>query len=178
MKEDVDRRQEDDTVNIRDKARILEEKAAKYEMEVQILEYLLHKYKEATSNKEIKEVLEEIKAIQLELTRLQKERTALRSEAESSEDRLSSLNSTPAKRKMDSPQRFRETTGIRRKLEEVKDTISTTDSNIDIYNTKKLALEKELNRLITSEKVRATNYFELEKENHQVVHKLTCPHLI
>lgn len=168
MKEDVDRKQEDETSHIRERARLFEEKAAKHELESQCLDQLLNKYKEATLNKEIREVLDEIKVVYTELVTIQKERIALINNIEACDDKLKSLNSSPAKKKMDSPIRVRESITTRRKLEELKDNLSNVESNIDIYNTKKLALEKEFSRLIASEKSRQQHCYELEKENYHV----------
>ena len=170
MKEDVDRKQEDETIHIRERARLFEEKASKHELESQCLDQLLNKYKEATVNREISEVLDEIRVVYLELVRLQKERISLRNDVESSEDKLKSLNASPTKKKIDSPLRTRESISTRRKLEELKDNLSNVESNIDIYNTKKMALEKEFSRLITTEKSRQQHCYELEKENYQVKH--------
>ena len=168
-KEDASFRGAGDSTTLAEQARLLEEKASKHEIESLALEHLLEKYKEAIINEEIIEILNEIKMFQLQLGRLQQERALLRAEVEVREGRINTLNSSPVKRKTDSPARFREVAVIRRRLEEVKDTISTIESNADIYTTKKTALEKELNRLVSSEKARFANYHELEKENHYVI---------
>ncbi len=168
MKEDVDRKQEDETIHIRERARLFEEKASKHELESQCLDQLLNRYKEATVNKEICEVLDEIRIVYSELVTLQKDRIALRNNVEASDDKLKSLNSSPAKKRLDSPVRVRESISTRRKLEELKDNLSTVESNIDIYNTKKSALEKELGQLIATEKSRQQHCYELEKENYHV----------
>ena len=165
MRADTDRRNSADVSTVQERSKALEERAIKHELESRTLEYLLAKFREAVGNKEIVDTLNELRSIHFEIARLQRDRAQSRAEKVVMEDRIASPS---VKQKVDSPTRLREAAEARRRLEELRDTISTTESNLDIYHSKKTALEKEVNRLIGSEKARYNSYHELEKENHYV----------
>ena len=66
-------------------------------------------------------------------------------------------------------QKYVESASIRRRLEEFKDKLLNIESILDIHNSKKATLERELAKMVSKERLRMTSYGTLEKENHDVL---------
>jgi len=75
--------------------------------------------------------------------------------------------SVTAGSKTASPARLKETMN-RRKLEDYKDSLAALESDIEIYHSKKIALENELNNLMEKEKEKLLATHEFERQNHQL----------
>lgn len=140
----------------------LEETCSRLEAQKQELLFTIEKLKESTVNKSIVNIIDEIKDCHFEIMRLQSERASLKNNTEFQDSVMFSFSGSKMSPK------FSEPTGIRRKIEELKNAISTTDLDIQSKTARKQSLELELSEAIAREKVKSSQYNNLEKLTNQV----------
>lgn len=96
---------------------------------------------------------------------MQHNRTQLQQESDTQEKRILELTGVETSR---GSQKHSELASIRRSVEGIKDSISSTDNKISLQSARMFALEKELSQAVSREKIRINEYCSFDKENYSV----------
>lgn len=163
MKEEELSRAKEETTNTRERLSVLTEKYSRAETERQTMQFLVEKLREAVGSQDVLSIVDDIHHCHSEILALQAEKAGLRAECDAQEAKLVKLAGT------ETDERQTDSVAIRRRIEDFKDAISAVESRLHINTGKKLALEKELTKLVSREKAKSTQYNNLEKTNHQVL---------
>ena len=151
-----------------ERLRELEETISKLEAEKQEMQFMIDKLKESAVNQNIVNIVDEIKDCHFEILNLQSDRVSLRSNTEFQDSMLFSLSS--AKKN----QKFNESMGIKKKIEELKNAISFADVDVHAHLARKQSLEQELTEVIHKERMKSSQYSNLEKLANQVKTAYSC----
>ena len=132
------------------------------ELQKQESQFVIDKLKESIVNQNIVNKIDEIKDCYFEIIRLQSERVSFGSNINSPD--LTMFNFSSAKKNP----KFNESTGIKRKMEELRNVISIVETDVQVKVARKLTLEQELSEMVSKEKIKSIQYNDLKKLAHQV----------